>query len=105
MQEAAMTALSSLTARPDAPAAEDPRTTTARRTMCALALGLAPVLLTIGSLLSVSTSDKAAQEVVDIAADRNRFFVANLLLALERRLWCRARSHSLTWCARRARPG
>lgn len=64
------------------PAATDPRTSRARLVLCALALGLAPVLLIVGSLVSVSSSDKAAQGVADIAADRNRFVVGNILFLL-----------------------
>jgi len=64
------------------PAAADPRTSRARLILCALALGLAPILLLVGNLVSVSTSDNAAKGVADVAADRNQFVVGNLLFLL-----------------------
>jgi hypothetical protein len=82
--------LSALTARRDAAGlagrsgagAADPRTSRARLVLCALALGLAPILLVIASLVSLSTSDDAARQVGQIAADRGRFLAGNLLFAL-----------------------
>jgi len=80
---------SALFARPQAaadgrtgPAAADPRTSRARLILCALALALAPILLLIGNIVSVSTSDNAAQGVADVAADRNQFVVGNVLFLL-----------------------
>ncbi len=64
------------------PGALDPRTSRARLILCALALGLAPVLLVIASLVSISTSDNAAQGVADVAADRNQFVAGNILFLL-----------------------
>ena len=62
---------SALFARPEAAAdgrtgigAEDPRTGRARRAICALALALAPILMLLGSLFTLETSDDAAQAVI-----------------------------------------
>jgi MFS family permease len=80
---------SALLARPGAgtggrtgPGADDPRTRNARLVVCAIALGLAPVLMVLGNLFVVDTGDEAAQEVADIAADRNLFLAGNVLFAL-----------------------
>jgi hypothetical protein len=62
--------------------APDPRTSRARLILCALSLGLAPVLLTIASLLQLNTSDNAAREAVQIAANRGQFLAGNVLFAL-----------------------
>jgi hypothetical protein len=50
--------------------------------LCAVALGLAPVLLTAAALIEVTTSDNAARAAQQIAADRERFLAGNLLFAL-----------------------
>jgi hypothetical protein len=74
-----------LSARREPPggrATNDPRTSRARLALCAIALGLAPVLLALGDLIMVSTGDKAAQEVADIAGARGRFLAGNLLFVL-----------------------
>lgn len=60
----------------------DPRTARARTMLCAIALGLSPILLVLAALIEVDTSDNAAKAVAQIAADRNRFLVGNLLFAL-----------------------
>jgi MFS family permease len=68
--------------RPPDPAPADPRTTRARLVLCAVALGLAPVLLTLAAFIEVSTSDNAARAAVQIEAHRDRFLAGNLLFAL-----------------------
>lgn len=74
---------SALLRRPDPVArSADPRTTRARTLLCAMALGLAPVLLALAAVIELNSSDDAARAAAQVAADRNRFLVGNLLFAL-----------------------
>lgn len=74
--------LSALTRRPAGGAATpDPRTSRARRMLCALALPVAPLLLILAALLEVNVSDTAAKAVGQIADARGRFLAGEILFA------------------------
>lgn len=73
--------LSTLVRRPTAAAAPDPRTTRARRLLCAAALALAPVLLLVAALVELDVSDTAATAAGQIAGHRGRFLLGEMLFA------------------------